>query len=178
MTRRSDTMITINPSLPTERADIERVTLAAGNFAGDELTTPLELFDGYVRDAKASGYNFLSAKRDARLVGYACYGPTALTEATFDLYWIVAEAAEHGTGTGRALFDRVIEEIKKRGGRLLVIWTSSAPHYDRARKFYERRGCKLEARIQTFYRAEDDLCVYIYRMQNQAGSVIPANPSP
>lgn len=159
-------MITIYPSLPTERADIERVTIAAGNFEGDELTTPLELFDGYVRDARVSGYNYLSAKRDDRIVGYACYGPTALTEATFDLYWIVAEANEHGTGVGRALFDRVIEEIKKRSGRLLVIWTSSTPHYDRARKFYERMGCKLEARIKNFYRDDDDLCVYLYRIKN------------
>jgi len=158
-------MINIYPSLPTERADIERVTLAAGNFDGDELTTPLELFDGYVRDAKISGYNYLSAKRDDRIVGYACYGPTALTEATFDLYWIVAEANEHGTGVGRALFDRVIEEIKNRNGRLLVIWTSSTPHYDRARKFYERMGCKLEARIENFYRDDDDLCVYLYRIK-------------
>ena len=88
------------------------MTHAAGNFAGDELTVPLELFDGYVRDAKVSGYNFLSAKKIDRLVGYACYGPTPLTDSTFDLYWIVAEANEHGQGVGRALFDRVIEEIK------------------------------------------------------------------
>lgn len=157
-------MLYISPSLPSERADIERVTRAAGNFAGDELTVPLELFDGYVRDTKVSGYNFLSAKKDECIVGYACYGPTPLTESTFDLYWIVAEANEHGQGVGRALFDRVIEEIKKRGGKMLIIWTSSTAHYDRAQKFYERMGCKLEARLPDYYRAGDDLCVYTYRI--------------
>ncbi|MBI5829643.1 MAG: GNAT family N-acetyltransferase, partial [Chloroflexi bacterium] len=137
---------------------------AAGNFHTDELTTPLELFDGYLRDPKVSGYNFLSAKRDDQVVGYACYGPTALTEGTFDLYWIVAEASTHGQGVGRALFERVASEVKKGDGRLLMIWTSSTPDYERARKFYERMGCKLEAQIKNFYRAGDDLCIFSFRI--------------
>jgi ribosomal protein S18 acetylase RimI-like enzyme len=157
-------LLTISPSLPKERADIERVTRNAGNFVADELTVPLELFDGYVTDAKKSGYYFLSAKRNERVVGYACYGPTALTEATFDLYWIVAEANEHGSGVGRELFTRVLDEIKKRNGKLLVIWTSSTLHYDRARKFYERMGCQIEAQIKSFYSDGDDLCVYTFRI--------------
>lgn len=159
-------MLSLYPSLPEERADIERVTLAAGNFVDDELSVPLELFDGYVRDAVKTGYYFLSAKRDERVVGYACYGPTALTESTFDLYWIVAEANEHGSGVGRALFERVLAEIKKRNGKLLVIWTSSTSHYDRARKFYEHMGCKIEGQIKDFYREGDDLCVYTFRIED------------
>jgi GNAT superfamily N-acetyltransferase len=157
-------LLHLYPSLPSDRADIERVTHAAGNFTGDELTTPLELFDGYTRDAKASGYNFVSAKQDDRVVGYACFGPTPLTEATYDLYWIVAEASAHGQGVGRALFEYVVGEIKNRGGRLMMIWTSSTPAYVRARSFYLRMGCKLETQIENFYRAGDDLCVFSYRI--------------
>ncbi len=156
-------MLEIYPSLPYERADVERITHAAGNFHADELTTPLELFDGYLRDPKISGYNFLSARRDERVVGYACYGPTALTEGTFDLYWIVAEALAHGQGVGRALFERVVSEMKS-SGRLLMIWTSSTPDYERARKFYLRMGCQLEAQITDFYRPGDDLCIFSFRV--------------
>ncbi len=157
-------MLLLYPSLPAERADIERVTLAAGNFHADELATPLELFDGYLRDPQASGYNFLTAARDGQVVGYACYGPTALTEGTFDLYWIVADAAAHGQGVGRALFERVAHEVKQQHGRLLMIWTSSTPDYARARAFYLRMGCGFEARIKNFYRRDDDLCIYSYRL--------------
>ena len=158
--------LSLYPSLPHERADIERVTLAAGNFHGDELATPLELFDGYLRDPKISGYNFVSANRDGRVVGYACYGPTALTDGTYDLYWIVAEASAHGQGVGRALFNFAIGEIKKQNGRLLMIWTSSTPDYERARAFYLRMGCQLEAQIKEFYRADDDLCIFSYRIED------------
>ncbi len=158
-------MLRIYPSLPAERDDIERVTRAAGNFHGDELTTPLELFDGYLRGPQSSGYYFLSAKRGEQVIGYACYGPTALTEGVFDLYWIVAEANAHGQGVGRALFDRVVEEVSKQNGRLIVIWTESAPTYDRARNFYERMGCKLESRIKDFYRPGHDLCIYVFRLR-------------
>lgn len=157
-------MLSLYPSLPHERTDIERVTLAAGNFQGDELSTPLELFDGYLRDPKVSGYNFVSAKRDDQVVGYACYGPTALTEGTYDLYWIVADASAHGQGVGRALFDYVVGEIKKQQGHLLMIWTSSTPDYERARNFYLRMGCRLEVQIKEFYRADDDLCIFSYRI--------------
>jgi GNAT superfamily N-acetyltransferase len=156
-------LLEIYPSLPHERADIERITLAAGNFQADELTTPLELFDGYLRDPVVSGYNFFSAKREGQVVGYACYGPTALTEGTFDLYWIVAEAAAHGQGVGRALFERVWGEVTRHRGRLLMIWTSSTPDYDRARAFYLRMGCQLEAQIKNFYRPGDDLCIFSKR---------------
>lgn len=157
-------MLSVSPSLPAERADVERVTLAAGNFHGDELATPLELFDGYLRDPKVSGYNFVSARRDGRVVGYACYGPTALTSGTFDLYWIVAEADAHGQGVGRALFDYVTGAVRQAGGRLLMIWTSSTPEYERARTFYLRMGCRLETRIEAFYRPGDDLCIFSYRL--------------
>lgn len=157
-------MLEVYPSHPHERADIERITLAAGNFHTDELATPLELFDGYLRDPQVSGYNFLSARRDGRVVGYACYGPTALTEGTYDLYWIVAEASAHGQGVGRALFERVVSEMKHCDGRLLMIWTSSTPPYERARSFYTRLGCRLETQIKDFYRAGDDLCIYSFRL--------------
>ena len=133
-------MIEIYPSMPSERPDIERVTRAAGNFHGDELSTPLELFDGYLRDPKASGYNFLSARLDGRVVGFTCYGPTPLTEATYDLYWIVTEAGAQGRGVGRRLFESTIAIIKDDGGRLLMIWTSGTPEYENARAFYQRMG--------------------------------------
>jgi GNAT superfamily N-acetyltransferase len=156
-------MITVYPSLPEERSEVERITVAAGNFADDELSTPLELFDGYLRDPVVSGYNYVSAKNGDNMVGYACYGPTALTHGTYDLYWIVAQADEHGKGVGRALFDYVTAAIKKQGGRILMIWTSSTPDYERARSFYLRMGCALEVQIKDFYRPNDDLCIFSYR---------------
>jgi len=157
-------LLSVYSSLPSERADIERITLSAGNFRDDELSTPLELFDGYLRDPKVSGYNFVSAKRNERVIGFACYGPTALTEGTFDLYWIAADASAHGQGVGRALFEFVVGEIKKQGGRLMMIWTSSTSEYERARSFYLRMGCGLETQIKDFYRDGDDLCIFSFRL--------------
>lgn len=157
-------MLEVYPSLPSERDEIARVTQAAGVFHADELTTPLELFDGYVHDPAASGYYFLSARRDGRVVGYACYGPTPLTEGTFDLYWIVVESAAQGQGSGRAIFERVVAEINQRGGRLMMVWTSGTPAYIGTRSFYTRVGCKLEAQIRDFYRPHDDLCIFSFRL--------------
>ena len=159
-------MLEIYPSLPSERTDIARVTQTAGIFQTPELDTPLELFDGYLRDPAASGYYFLSARRDGPVLGYACYGPTPLTQATFDLYWIVVESLAQGQGIGRALFERVVHEVTQREGRLLMIWTSGTPEYTGTRSFYERMGCRLEAQIRDFYRRDDDLCIFSFRVAN------------
>jgi GNAT superfamily N-acetyltransferase len=160
-------LLDISSSLPHEREDVHRVTRAAGNFHDDELATPLELFDGYLRDPAVSGYHFVSARREGRVVGYACYGPTALTDGTYDLYWIVADPAVHGRGVGPALFEHVVEQIRARRGRLMMIWTSSTPAYARARAFYLRMGCSLEVQIKEFYRPGDDLCIFSYRVDPQ-----------
>lgn len=157
-------MITTYASLPSERDDIRRINRAAGNFAGEELNTPEGMFDEYVVSPQQSGYYFVSAQCDGVVAGFACYGPTSFTDATFDLYWIAADASTHGRGVGKALFAHVLNEIKNKNGKLLVIWTSGTAQYQRARDFYLRMGCQLEARIKNFYRAGDDLCVFVYRL--------------
>ncbi|MBI3760851.1 MAG: hypothetical protein HY260_03185, partial [Chloroflexi bacterium] len=50
----------IAPSLPEEREEIGRIAAGVGVFDEEEVATVYELFDDYVKDAKTSGYYFLS----------------------------------------------------------------------------------------------------------------------
>ncbi len=149
----------IEPSLPSDRAPIAEAARSVGVFNEEEVRTIYELFDDYVRDL-ASGYNFLTYRDDGHVLGFACWGPTPLTEGTHDLYWICAHRAAVGKGVGAALFRRVEEECRKVSGRLLVIWTSSAAGYAPAQRFYARMGCSLEGRIRDFYTPGEDLLVF------------------
>ncbi len=94
------------------------------------------------------------------MVGFAVYGPTACTVSTWDLYWIVVDAARHRSGIGRRLLRETERAIAGRGGRLLVVQTSSREDYGPTRRFYEREGYERAARIAGYYAPDDDLIVY------------------
>jgi predicted N-acetyltransferase YhbS len=48
-------------------------------------------------------YQILVATRDREVIGYVCYGPTPMTENTFDLYWIASDPKARGQGVGASL---------------------------------------------------------------------------
>lgn len=94
------------------------------------------------------------------MAGYACWGATPCTLGTFDLYWIAADPACHGKGAGHALLLRAEEDMRRRGGRLCIIETSSLPQYEPARRFYLRHGYKVAAEIQDFYAPGDHRLIF------------------
>jgi ribosomal protein S18 acetylase RimI-like enzyme len=160
MSSRPPPAVQIEESRAEDREAIGRVTRESGVFTPEEEATVFELFDSY-RDSPAEGYLFLSARSQDELVGFACWGETALTQGAFDLYWICTAPASRGRGVGRALFERVEAEVKAHAGRLILIWTSGTEAYFEACRFYERMGCILVSRIAHFYRPGDDLLVYV-----------------
>lgn len=149
----------VEPSRPEDRAPIGAVARSAGVFSPTELDTVFELFDQSQRDP-SSGYNFLSYRLDGRVVGFACWGPTPLTDGTHDLYWICSERGLQRQGVGAALFRRVESEVRARGGRLIVIWTSDREAYAAARRFYDRMGCQRVAHVRDYYQPGEGLEIY------------------
>jgi GNAT superfamily N-acetyltransferase len=152
------------PSRPSDRAAILACARSVGVFDDEEVNTVDELFDGYLRDAVKSGYNFLSYRDGDALLGFACWGPTSLSKGAADLYWICAAREAQGRGVAAELF-RAVEEAARAAGRwLIVIWTSSRPDYEPARRFYLRMGCALAAQLADFYDRGEDLCVFVKRL--------------
>lgn len=149
-------------------SQILHLTAAAGVFKPDEVACVQELWDAYLRQGETSGYVFLVYKNGfgevsdrCRLLGYACFGPHPLTEGTFDLYWIAVDPQARGQGIGHALLARVEDEVRARGGRMLVVETSGTPAYAPARRLYESCGYRYEAVVHDFYAPGDDLIVFV-----------------
>ncbi len=94
-------------------------------------------------------------------VGWICYGPTPCTIGTFDIYWIGVAPACQGRGIGRALTVFAEQAIAQRGGRLLVIETSSRETYHPTRQFYLSMGYREAARIADFYGPADHKVVLV-----------------
>jgi ribosomal protein S18 acetylase RimI-like enzyme len=87
-----------------------------------------------------------------------------MTDATFDLYWLVTSAAERGRGLGRQLLVALEQELQQRSARNLRVETSSLEGQGGALRFYERAGYAVTGRIVDFYRPGDDLITLVKRL--------------
>ncbi|HXO21366.1 MAG TPA: GNAT family N-acetyltransferase [Thermoanaerobaculia bacterium] len=149
----------IRPLEPQDRRRILEIVVAAGNFTPAEIATAMEVVDEAL--AGDDDYAVFVLEDDGRRVaGYECHGPTPLTDGTWDLYWIAVDPECQGSGFGRALLDFAEREVEARGGRLLLIETSSQESYGATIRFYERSGYPLVARIKNFYRPGDDKLIF------------------
>jgi GNAT superfamily N-acetyltransferase len=156
--------MTVAAAQPADLSAILEVARSVGVFDAEEITTVEELFNGYLRDPRQSGYNFLCYQEAGALLGFACWGPTALSRGAADLYWICTSQMAQGKGVASALFEAVEAAARQAGRWLIVIWTSSRPGYEPARAFYRRMGCELTVQIADFYDHGDDLCVFLRRL--------------
>jgi hypothetical protein len=62
---------------------------------------------------------------------------------------------------GHVLLTQVENEIRARGGRLLLVETSATSGYALARHLYETSRYRCQAVIHDFYAPGDDLMVYV-----------------
>jgi ribosomal protein S18 acetylase RimI-like enzyme len=155
----------ITHSKPEDINEILQLSRAVTVFSSEEVDTVKELFEGYLKSPKESGYNFLSCHEGDELLGYACWGPTSLTRGTVDLYWVATSPKAQGRGVARNLLQQVEKDAVAAGNYLMVIWTSSKAEYEPARKFYARYGCTLSAQLTDFYDHGDDLVIFTKKMQ-------------
>jgi len=154
-------MLSLRLSAPEDLPAILTCARGVGVFSDEEVATVEELFEGYLKDPVKSGYNFISCYAAESLVGFACWGPTALSKGAADLYWICAAREVQKQGVASALL-RAVEEAARSAGRwLIVIWTSNRPEYAPARNFYQRQGCELKIQLTDFYDRGEDLCVFV-----------------
>lgn len=124
------------------------------------MSCALELLEAALGPGSGGSYRALVAADEAdRAVGYACFGATPMTEATFDLYWIVLGPSERGLGLGRRLLDAVESHLRERGARLVRVETSSLDGKGGAPGFYRKAGYTEVGLIRDFYLPGDDLII-------------------
>ncbi|MGH7652827.1 MAG: GNAT family N-acetyltransferase [Gemmatimonadaceae bacterium] len=166
----------IRPMVAADRGGVFRILENAGNFTPDEVATALELIDEWLELGEHSGYltYVLEAQGEdlAEVLGYVCFGPTPLTESTYDLYWIAVDKSKHRGGVGKRLMKFTEEEIVRRGGRLLLIETSSQETYGGTIQFYERSGYELVGRVKEYYKPGDDKLIFAKQLGSASVSAL------
>jgi ribosomal protein S18 acetylase RimI-like enzyme len=143
---------------------VNALAAASGNFSPEEVDCVADLWQAYQDGGDDSGYSFLVYRDGDAVLGFACFGPHSLAGGVYDLYWIATAPSARGRGVGGALIAAVEAAANARGGRMLIVETSSTPSYAAARRFYETYGYRYEAVIHDFYAPGDDLLVFVKRL--------------
>jgi len=148
-----------------ERRDkpaLMRILQNTPEFKALEMAVAEEVIDSYL--GQPGGYRISIAEADSEIAGYICYGRTPLTESTWDIYWLAVDRLKQGRGLGGALLQSAEEEIRKEGGRLVIIETSMKPGYEKTLYFYMRHNYRQVCRIADFYAPGDDKIVLQKRL--------------
>jgi ribosomal protein S18 acetylase RimI-like enzyme len=147
-----------------DKPAILRILQNTPEFTPIDVTVAGELLDAYLEDPANSGYFVLVAEADSSVVGYICFGPTALTTGTWDVYWIAVARPEQGRGIGQALLAAAEAKMKEAQGRLILIETSSKPEYEKTQRFYQSQRYEVISRIPDFYEPGDDKLTFLKRL--------------
>jgi len=156
--------LNVRPMATKDKSPLMRILKDTPEFMPMEVVIAEEIIDSYLKDALRSGFHILVAEVDKVVVGYICYGPTPLTEGTWDLYWAAVSREMRSKGVGSALWKAAEDEIRKTHGRLAIIETSSKPEYEKTWRFHQSQGYELVGRIPDFYAPKDDKLIYVKRL--------------
>lgn len=157
--------IKIRPMMKRDKPAIMKILRATPEFKPSEVVVAEQVIDGYLHNSHQSGYHVLVAEVDRLVAGYICYGPTPLTEGTWDIYWMAVAQEEQKQGIGSTLMAFAEDKIKKAQGRLAIIETSSKPEYEKTRRFHHHHGYELIGRIPDFYAPRDDKLILQKRLR-------------
>jgi len=148
-----------------DKPALMRILRNTPEFKSSEIAVAEEVVDIYLSNIKGSGYHVLVAEVDSAVMGYICFGPTPLTNGTWDLYWQVVAREKRGQGIGSALMKAAEGEIRKAQGRLAIIETSSTPLYEKTRRFHLGQGYEIIGCIPDFYAPGDDKLILQKRLR-------------
>ncbi len=153
----------IRPVTKDDKPAVMQILRTTPEFTTVDVQVAEELIDTYLDDPTGSEYYIFVAVTDS-VVGYVCYGPTPLTEGTWDIFWLAVAKERRGQGLGRMLMGFAEDRIREAKGRLIIIETSSIPSYDRTRAFHQSIGFKIICQIRDFYSIGDDLVIMEKRL--------------
>jgi len=158
-------VIKIYPPNSQDGPGILAVAQKISQFSHEDIDCIKELWNESLKsETDPDRYHFLTANLDDKVVGFACYGHRPLTIGTYDIYWIGIQPELQHQGIGRLLIAAVEEQIKSRGGYLVVLETSTQKIFSNTRTAYQALGYQCMAEIPDFYKLGDGLVIYAKRI--------------
>lgn len=146
----------IRRMLKADKAALLAILQNTVEFDAAEVAVAEEVIDSYLSTPAIPDYYVLVAETDGKITGYICYGPTPMTDNTWDIYWLAVAPEKRGKGIGGRLVKLAEAFIAKAKGRMVILETSGTAAYQNTVRFYHKQGYETIARIPDFYKAGDD----------------------
>ncbi len=93
-------------------------------------------------------------------LGFVFCNIEMLTDGTYNMYAIGVKNYQQGKGIGAKLVNAVETQLRTKGGRVLIVDTSSTDEFGATRNFYLKNGYEKEAVIRDFWAEGDDKVVF------------------
>jgi ribosomal protein S18 acetylase RimI-like enzyme len=151
-----------------DRARLFSMLIMTRSFTSEEIEVAMELIDIVLKDPIQRDYKIHCMVDDQdQIIGYVCYGPTPMTQGTFDLYWIAVDPDFQKQGAGSILLDSLEEMVKTEGGRMILADTSTIPHYEKTRGFYLKNGFQEVGRVPDYYYPGNDRITFCKKLEDR-----------
>jgi len=157
----------IEPADEQHRPAILSILKSTGLFKDFEIEVALEILDIYLYQDGQEDYQVFVAVVKGAVAGYVCFGRNAVTEGTYELYWIAVDPAFQRKGVGGTLMERVEAEATGQRGTMIAVETSSREDYGSTRSFYRGLGYTEEARVKDYYAPGDDKIIFVKRLSGE-----------
>jgi ribosomal protein S18 acetylase RimI-like enzyme len=154
----------IRPTTPADTPALVALAGRTGVFKPHELVALQEVLDDYHEVSQDDGHLCYTAEADGRAAGFVYFGPVAMTDHTWDLWWVAVDPATQGRGIGAKLMAFAENQMRERSGRLLTLDTSSTAIYEPTRQFYLKIGYTLIATLPDYYCDGDGKCIFWKRL--------------
>ena len=145
---------------PADAVAIENILKKIPTFTDEEVNVAMELVNIAVTNPQQTDYHIYVYENEGKILGYHCTGRRPLTDAVFDLYWIVADPESSVKGIGKSLLENAENFVNENNGRWFLAETSSKESYSKTRNFYLRNHFTIVAQINDFYAVGDHLMVF------------------
>ena len=145
---------------PDDVPEIESILRKIKNFSEEEVNVAMELVNAAASDPNQTDYNVFVYEDGSEIIGYHCTGKRPLTDAVYDLYWIVTNPDFENKGIGKTLIEHAENFVMKNKGRWLLAETSSRNSYEGTRNFYLRNNYSILSEINDFYSMGDRLIIF------------------
>jgi ribosomal protein S18 acetylase RimI-like enzyme len=154
----------IRSTIPEDTPTLVAMTKGTGLFLPIDLQALDEVLADYHRVEKGEGHRCVTYEQDGQAIGFAYYAPTAMTDRTWHLWWIVVSKQIQARGVGGQLLRHVEEAARAERGRLMIVETSGLSSYELTRRFYVKHGYELAGTLKDFYADQHDMVIYRKRL--------------
>jgi len=151
----------VRPMKKSDKPAVMDILRRSGMFNPEETAVAEEQIDIVFDQPQQKDYHeVILEEDDGRVAGWMSWGPTPMTEGTYDLYWIAVDPDRQGRGLGKVLVGWLEDLVRRERGRLILIETASQATYESTRQFYLRQDYREAARIADYYKPGDDRIIY------------------